>query len=859
MRVPLSWLKDFVDMTVSIPELAQKLTFANLEVEDIEYIGVPKDVGLHAGGGSAAEGLVWDRDKIFIGQIVEVKQHPNADRLTLAIVDYAHGEPIQVVTGAPNIHVGEKGQKVVLALEGSRLYDGHKPGQELMTLKKSKIRGVESGSMVCSEKELGISDEHEGIIILPGDAPVGLSLQDYMGDIVFDIKINPNMARCQSILGIAREVAALIGTMLKESGKPVNAQANGPASDFVKIEIENPALCSRYSAALIRDIAIGPSPFLMQRRLILAGMRPISNIVDITNYVMIERGQPLHAFDYDRLVGRAGGKPTIIVRAAQAGEKMQTLDGVVRELTPTDLLIADTAGPIAIAGVMGGAETEVSDATRNILLESANFDFIAIRRTTQEQHLPSEAATRFGRGISPVQTIPAAVRASEMMGTLAAGRIDPVIADAYPRPLAQSAVRLTQREVTRLLGISLSPEEIKTILIGLDFKVDASDPEAHMVTPPDYRLDVDGSDDVIEEIVRIYGYDRIPSTLISDALPPQVGNPALEREERARDLLIDTGLQEIVTYTMTTPGHEALLTPVPEAQGRVGAFDPRPLRPYVEIENPISAERAVMRQSLLPSMLDVLAANLRYTRRAALFEIGKVYLQRIAGDGPEENPGDQAANLPREKYRLGIILTGPRDEPSWQNADTRPVDFYDLKGVVESFIAGLHVGEVAYASSNNPLLHPGRGAVLHVGNVEGGVFGELHPVVRERWGLPIQVVLVGEFDLEVLLGPISDRFRVKALPRYPAVVQDIALIVDDSTPAARVHELIRQTGGAQLANAWLFDVYRGEPLLPDKKSLAFRLTFQSPDRGLTDADAAKIREKIVQRLVHELAAELRSG
>lgn len=860
MRIPLSWLKDFVDITIPVQELAERLTFGGLEVESIEYIGVPAP----GRKGASADTLAWDRDKILVGQLVEVKPHPNADRLTLAVVDYGAGEPIQVVTGAPNIRIGDKGQKVVLALEGARLYDGHKPGRELMTLKKSKIRGVESGSMVCSEKELGLSDEHEGIIILPDDAPVGVPLADYLGDVVFDLKINPNMARAQSVLGVAREVAALTGQAVKVARREGPSRST-PDTHFARIEIADPALCARYSAVMIRGVNIKASPHWMRRRLELSGMRPINNIVDITNYVMIEYGQPLHAFDYDKLEARIGGdKPTIIVRPARAGERIETLDGLTRELKPTDLLITDLAGPIAIAGVMGGAETEVSDDTKNVLLEAANFDYISIRRTTQEQKLPSEAATRFGRGIHPSQTIPAALRAAELMDTLAWGQVDMEVADAYPAPVVEPSIDLTTREVERILGIKLSEEQISGILRALDFQVQPRREGVITAMPPDYRLDVDGSDDLIEELARIYGYDRIPSTLIADALPPQNENTSLELEERARDLLTNAELQEIVTYTMTYPALEARLIPIARpAEGRaeVAEFDPRPQRPYVEIENPISTERSVMRQSLLPSGLEVLASNMRFTDRAALFEIGKVYLRQAGdgGEGGEEAPENLEAQLPLEKTRLAIVMTGPGGQPNWEDAGTTPRDFFDLKGVIEEFARGLHLRTASYAASRNSMLHPGRAAVMRVGEMEAGVFGELHPVVRERFGLPAQAILVGEFDLESIFAHTDRTFRVKPISRYPALVQDIAVIVDETVPEVNVLRLIRETGGALLAQTWLFDVYHGDPLPPGRKSLAYRLTFQAPDRGLTDLDAAKIRERIVQRLKRELGAELRGG
>lgn len=858
MRIPFSWLRDYVEIGDPPEVLAERLTFAGLEVESVEYIGVPSP----AKSGKQANSLAWDRDKILVGQLVEVKRHPNADRLTLAVVDYGRPDPIQVVTGAPNIRVGDKGQRVVLALEGARLYDGHKPGHELMILKKSKIRGIESGSMVCSEKELGLSEDHEGIIILPDDAPVGTPLVEYIGDVVFDIKINPNMARAQSVLGVAREVAALTGQKLK-AGTQDRWEVSGPVTDFVAIKIADPSLCARYSAVMIRNVEIKPSPFWMQRRLELAGMRPINNIVDITNYVMIDRGQPLHAFDYDRLAARADrDKPTIIVRPALEGEKMKTLDGVARQLKPTDLLITDRAGPVAIAGVMGGAETEVSADSKNILLEAANFDYISVRRTTQEQKLPSEAATRFGRGIHPSQTVPAAMRAAELMRDLGGGQVDRAIADAFPAPVAEATIQVTKHEVTRILGVEMTVDQMVEILERLDFHIERLGADAIAATPPSYRLDVDGADDVIEELARIYGYDRVPSVLIADELPPQYTNFALEREERARDLLTNLGLQEIITYALTSPAGEARLGMAPlDTTAEPAPFDPRPRRPFVEIENPVSSDHSVMRQSLLPSVLDAMAPNMRFTNRAALFEIGRVYLKRLEVERKiaDELPEDEDARLPWEKRRLAIAITGPRELASWKQSDTTPMDFYDLKGIVQDLAQGLHLKDVSYSADGNDIFHPGRGALMLAGAVPVGVMGELHPIMRERFNLPDQSVLVGEFDLEEILSRAEASFRVKSLSRYPAVVQDIAVIVDEGVAGARVVELIRQSGGALLVHVRLFDLYRGDPLPPGKKSLAYRLTIQAPDRGLSDADAGAVREKIVSRLKRELGAELRAG
>ncbi len=848
MQVPVSWLKDFVDISIPLDELAEKLTFAGLEVEDIEYIGLPSPKAQN-------ETLAWARDKIFVAQLVEALPHPNADRLKIVRVAYGQGAPVEMVTGAPNIVVGDKGQKVVLALEGSRLYDGHQDERVIMTLKKSKIRGVESAAMVCSEKELGISDEHEGVIILPDDAPVGTPLADYLGDAVLNVKINPNFARAQSVLGVAREIAALTGQRVRLP-QTWNTQEVGAAqTDFVKIEIADAHLCQRFAALLIRNVEIKPSPYWMQLRLLRAGMRPINNVVDITNYVMLGYGKPLHAFDYDALVARANGAlPTIRVRAARAGEQMQTLDGQTRTFHAHDILVTDARGPVGIGGIMGGSETEVSDATKNVLLESAIFDFISIRRTTAEQKLPSEAATRFGRGIPASQNVAPARVAADLMRDLANGALDPALADNYPAPQATIVVEVTTREVERILGITMSPDEMERILRALDFTVTALDAGTLRVSPPDYRTDVDGADDVLEELVRIYGFEKIPSTLIADALPPLEGNVALEQEEQARDILTDAGLQEIVTYSFTYPAREKQLTPLESA----AAEFPLPARKYVAIENPISPERSVLRQTLLPNMLDIAAANLRHAKRAALFEIGSVFLTRGAG---ETQPGDlpEDASLPLEPRRLGIVLTGPRHNATWQSADTAPLDFYDLKGIVEALGAGLHLNEVNFAACAHPLFHPGRAAELRLGAETAGVFGELHPLAREKWELPAQAVLVGEFDLDKILARAETRFIVRAISRYPAIVQDIALLVDENIQAARVEGLIRQTGGALLTDARLFDVYRGAPLPPGKKSLAYTLTFQALDHVLSDADAGKARSKIVARLTREVGATLRGG
>jgi phenylalanyl-tRNA synthetase beta chain len=879
MKVPLSWLRDFIDITLTPEELAYKLTFAGMEVEDVEYVGLaPKDMHIaglspHGDWSSKAKGLAWDPEKIVVAAILEVMPHPNADRLTLLRLDDGSGKEQVVLTGAPNLFPYKgtgplpKPLKAAYAREGSILYDGHKPGQELMTLKKTKIRGVESYSMVCSEKELGLSDEHEGIIELDDDAPVGMPLADYMGDVVFEVKTNPNMARNINVLGIAREIAALTGQKLRAPSYEVMAKGPGIKGQAA-IEIRNPDLNPRFTAALIKGVKIGPSPYRVQRRLRLAGMRPINNIVDATNYVMIETGQPLHAFDYDVLVKRARGQaPKIITRLPDPGEILVTLDGEARELDDFTILVCDTQGALSIGGVMGGAESEVSEKTANVLLEGASWEFINIRKTLQAQKLSSEAGYRFSRGVHPAMTERGVRRGIECMRQWAGGEIAEGLLDVYPRPAPTITVELTSAEVERILGIRLPVDEIVKILESLEFKCEVRGEKSEVrgeteqkpsltsnlspltsirVTVPDHRLDIGtgvvGQADLIEEIARIYGYERIPETQMSDTIPPQRGNWSLELEESARDLLVNAGLQEIVTYSLTSPERERRALP---------ADAPPDQRPYVTLANPIVADRVVMRHSLLAGVLEIVAANIHVRDRLALFEIGPVYLPH-----PGPLPEGEGA-LPDEPRRLAIALTGPRDPLAWQGSDRAPMDFFDLKGVVEALTDGLHLSGLTYEPDAHLALLPGRTARMLLDGQEAGWLGELHPLVREKFNLPDQAMLFADLDLELLLSRVNERHTVSAVPEFPPVKEDIAVIVDENVPGARVQSVIESAGGDLLVGVTLFDLYRGEQIGAGKKSLAYRLTYQAPDRTLTDAEVAKERAKIVKRLQDEVGGVLR--
>jgi phenylalanyl-tRNA synthetase beta chain len=834
MKVPLKWLQDYVPLTVPVAELAERLTLAGLEVSGIRLYGVASPAGLRV---KAEEGsLEWPADKIIVAQITEVRAHPDADRLKLPTVDYGGGRTKTMVTGATNIKVGDRGQKVILALTGTVLIDGHSATRELRELKPTKIRGVPSDAMLCSALELGISDEHEGIILLEDDAPVGMPLAEFMGDVVLELDITPNMARCLSMIGVAREVAALTGQSVRLP--PHQVRAEGPAIEGkVSIRIEDPELSPRYSAALLDNIRIGESPAWMQRRLTYAGMRPISNIVDVTNYVMLEWGQPLHAFDYDVLCRRAGGKaPVITVRPARPGETLKTLDGVDRKLTPDVLLIADEAGPIALAGVMGGAEMEVSPSTTRVLLESASFDFRSVRRTMRALQLPSEASLRFSRGIHPELVRPASERACELIREYAGATVYRGLADAYPAPPPPQVVELRIAEVRRILGVEIPRDECTRILRTLEFAVEESGPDALRVTVPRHRLDVqEGPADLIEDLARLHGYDRLPATLLAEPLPPQAGNEPLAFEERVRDRLVAAGLQEALTYSLTTPQREAPL----------GLPEP----PYVELENPISSERTVMRHCLLSEMLPVLRKNLDHTDDVRLFEIGSVYLPR-----PPQK-------LPDEPRRLGLALCGRRGVDYWaQPGAERPaLDFFDLKGIVEALLADLHLRQVSYRRPERTApLHPGQAAELVVAGTVAGWFGAMHPQVAEAFKLGGRAVLVGEFDLEALRVALPPgRELYQAVPEFPAALRDMAVVVARDVPAERVAAEIRQAGRPLLRGLRLFDVYKGESIPAGTKSLAYALTYQAQDKTLTDKEIEKAHEKIEGRLRHVLGAQIR--
>jgi phenylalanyl-tRNA synthetase beta chain len=851
MYVPLSWLKDYVDITLPVEELARRLTLAGLEVEEVRYVGLP--LPMEPGGNqnerrlgphTKVSGLSWEADKIVVGEVLEVMPHPNADRLVLCRLNDGDQEHI-VLTGAPNLfpYTGqgplEKPLKVAYAREGARIFNGHQAGWELVTLKRTKIRGVESSSMACSEKELGISEEHEGIILLDEDAPAGKPLVDYMGDAVFDIAITPNIARDANMLGVAREISALTGVPLRPPDYRVPWDGP-PLTGRASIEIMEPELNPRFVLGLIEGVRIRPSPYWVQRRLRLAGVRPISNIVDATNYVMLAIGEPLHAFDYDILVARAGGEaPRIITRLAKPGECLRTLDDVVRELDDFTVLVADGGGALSIAGVMGGAESEVRENTRDVLLEGAAWDYINIRKTLASQKLLSEASYRFSRGVHPAMAERGVRLCLKMMQELAGGVIATGLIDAYPLPAKDPTVEVTADDARRWLGIDLSIQEMAEILGRLEFKVEVEGGSVR-ATAPDHRLDIGegviGKADLMEEIARIYGYDRIPETQISDTIPPQYGNPKLELEERIRDTMVRLGLQEVITYRITSEESEKRRFPL-DNEVDLGS--------YIRLSNPIASNRTIMRKDLLSNVMEVVERNVRIRDRIAIFEIGPVYL---VGEGEE---------LPQERLRLVIALSGARRLKSWSEKYLGLMDFYDLKGFVEALMDELKITDQRYEPVEHPSYHPGKCARLLLDDKDVGVLGEIHPLVHERFDLTEAPILAADFDLETIFEHVSGVVPVKPVPSYPPVLEDLAVVVDETIPAVEVEKAIRSAAGEWLVDLRLFDLYRGEQIEKGKKSLAYSLVYQAQDRTLTDEEVARVRALILRALERELAAKLR--
>ncbi|MCH7809352.1 MAG: phenylalanine--tRNA ligase subunit beta [Chloroflexi bacterium] len=800
MRVPLRWLSEYVDLVLDPEELARRLTTAGVEVGEIITAG--------------------DWQSVVVGEVVKLDKHPNADRLTLPTVDIGGGEQRQVVCGAPNIAVG---QKIAYAAVGARLVDGH--SGEPTVLRKAKIRGVESQGMVCSEKELGLGEAHEGILVLSPEAPVGAPLSEVLGDTVFDFDLTPNRPDLFSMLGIAREVAALTGQKVRDPS--IQYEEKGAAvKGRAKVTIADPDLCPRYVGALIEGVKIGPSPDWMQERLTAAGLRPINNIVDITNYVMLEMGQPLHAFDYDRLA-----EHHIIVRRAEAGEKMELIDGSKHTFTNEMLLITDADRSVAVAGVMGGVDSEVTEDTKAVLLEAANFNGPNIRRTSNALKVRTDASTRFEKGLSQHLPPIAAARAVKLMVDHAGGRAAKGVIDENPGKAKEGRVTVTMERIVRVLGIELSTKRIREILTALGFGARWMPPDRFVVRVPYWRTDVSIADDVIEEIARIEGYDQLPTSQLRGEIPELVPQPRRDLRERVRDALADAGMQEIITYSLTDL--ESLQKVLPKEELVVA--------PPLRVSNPLSRQWEYARTTLRHALLDTLASNLRGDQSLiSLFEMARVYL-------PRED------DLPNEVEMAFGVVSG-REPDRWGRPTGEPAGFYAAKSRLDHVFSALRM-TADYREATDSAYLPGRTAEIFVGGVRVGLIGEVHPQVVERFDIGREVAMF-EVDLDALLPHVSDIVHFQPVSPYPAVEEDLAIVVAEDVPASRALELIRAS--KLVASVSVFDVYSGDPIPAGKKSLAFAISYQAEGKTLSDADVAKERRRIVERLQRELDAELRA-
>ncbi len=810
MRVSLKWLADYVDVTLSPEELAHKLTMAGMESAAIENIGGD-----------------WDSELITVGNVLDVQPHPDADRLVLATVDHGGTEPQTVVCGAPNV---EAGQRIAFARAGAKLIDGR--SGERAVLKPAKIRGVESAGMVCSGKELGLSSDHEGILVLAADAPVGTALSTYLGDAVLDLDLTPNRPDWMSMLGIAREVAALTGATVREPQHTYDDQADENVPAVVAVEIADPDLCSRYVATVVEGVTLGPSPQWLQERVTAGGMRPINNVVDITNYVMMELGQPLHAFDFS-----AVQDAKIVVRRAREGEKLTTLDGEERTLTKDMLVIADAKKPVALAGVMGGADSEITEQTTTILLESATFHPGCIRRTAAALRSRTEASARFEKGLSPELAVIAAQRATKLLVELAGGRALHGYVDSYPAPAEEVRIDLTRRRLEQVLGIDLPTSKVRAALTSLGFSVRWSPPELYEVRVPYWRTDVRISDDLAEEVARVIGYDQIPTTNLSGALPSVAAQPLRNLRESLRDACAAAGMQEVITYSLTT--QELLARVLPE--------DEMAARPPLKVAHTVSSEYEYLRPTLWASVLRTAAANLRrHDGELALFEAARVYL-------PPPRERLEAGELPDEREHVVGVVTGQRED-RWGRASDEAVDFFDAKGYVDAALAAVGLTPALSQAERFALL-PGRTGAVSVDGRDVGVIGQVHPAVAAQFDID-QDVYVFELVVDELLEVAAGDRVYESDFRYPPVVQDLALVVDRDLPADQVRSAIEQHKLVRAAR--IFDVYEGEGIADGKKSLALSVTYQAPDRTLTLEEVAKAQDSLLKRLAKEFSAELRA-
>jgi len=794
MKVPMSWLNDYVDINMSPEEYAAGMTMSGSKVESIQKMGE-------------------EIQNVVVAKILSIEKHPDADSLQICQVDFGN-EQTQIVTGATNIKVGDY---VPVAKHGSKLPGG-------ITIKKTKLRGVESNGMMCSIGELGLTKEdyphaaEDGIFILEGQPPLGTDIKEVLGlnENVIEFEITSNRPDCFSVIGLARESAATFDKKLFYPEVKVQ-ESGGDVNDFASVEVLAPDLCPRYAARVVRNVKIQPSPKWLRDRLRACGVRPINNIVDITNYVMLEYGQPMHAFDLNYLAGRK-----IVVRRAKDNEVIRTLDDQERVLDSNMLVIADAEKPVAVAGVMGGANSEITDDTHIILFEAANFNASSVRLTAKKLGMRTEASSRFEKGLDVHLVEQALDRACQLVDELGAGEVVAGIIDvnnSNPKPIQ---LLLRPDKINTFLGTALKAEEMVDILRKLEFEVNSED---MMITVPSFRSDIETEADIAEEIARIYGYNNIPSTLLSGETTQGQKTYKQKIESKVKDCLVGQGLSEIITYSFTNPKvFDDLNIPSDSV-----------LRNAVTITNPLGEESSIMRTTTLASMLEVLSRN--YSHRideVALFELGTIYL-------PKSLPVNE---LPEEKVMVTVGMYGG-------------VDFYDLKGIVEELLHTLGIKEYTVEKeSQNPSFHPGRTAKLYVNGKELGIFGEVHPAVLENFEIGIRSY-VAMLDFNLLCNASNLNVKYKPLPKYPAVTRDISMLVNEQVMVKEIETVIKKCSGKLLEELKLFDVYKGKQIPEGMKSVAYSIVFRAADRTLTDEDVNHVFDKIVKALQENLGAQLR--
>lgn len=810
MQVSIKWLKDYIDFTETPEQLADKLTMAGIPVENVVNPG---------------EGL----EKVVTGRIEKLEPHQNSDHLQICTMNVGLAENIIIVTGAQNV---AEGQVVPVAMVGAHLPNG-------MKISKGKLRGVASNGMLCSAQELKLDleklpeEQKTGIFILPSDTPVGIPAKDVLGlnDVVLEFELTANRADCFSVFGLVREIAAITGNKPHFPEIKVNEDDNTKLNDIFSVEIADPDLCSRFSTRMLKNVKIGPSPEWMQQRLEGAGIRSINNVVDVTNFVMIELGHPMHAYDYDKITGKK-----LIARRAIEGEELHTLDDTSRKAKGEMLVIADSEKAAGLAGIMGGFETEITDTTTTVVLESADFYGPCIRRTARACGLSSEASGRFERGVDSETTIKALDRAAQLLQEMGACTVCEGIVDVYPNPKQANYVTFTPEQINNHLGTNIAKDVMLNIITSVGFDVTKDENDEITVKVPSWRNDVTCMADISEEIARLHGFDKIKSTLPNGVSMQGTQSAKQTFIDKVKASLSSQGLYETISFALTNE----------ETFNKLNIPQDSPLRKAVPIMNPLSDEYPLVRTTLLSSIFDNLARNLaRKNDDVALFEVGSVFF-------PKALP---VTELPDEVVKIAGAITGRRNAQGW-NQTNDMVDFYDAKGIIEELLANLRVTRYTVEAGTHYAMHPGKTALFKKGRDVIATVGEVHPAVLSAYGIT-KPVYIFELDATTVMKYMAKDLKYKALPKYPATSRDLAMLVDIDVNAADIEKAMTKAAGQNLTQITLFDVYTGKQVEEGKKSLAFSLTFQSNDKTLTDAEIDPAIEKIVAKLQKDFNANLR--